>query len=78
VDATNPAENARAVAQTLPNAVLLDVENASHEALPIPAVQDVVIDFLKGADVRGRTIRTEAPRYPTLQEALAQTPRPAQ
>src|SRR5215207_4936661 len=56
LDATNPAENARDVARGLANAVLLDVENAAHEALPVPAVQDAVVDFLRGADVRGRRI----------------------
>ncbi len=33
LDATNPIENARDVARGLPNAVVLEIENAAHEAL---------------------------------------------
>jgi hypothetical protein len=40
------------------HAVVLDVENAAHDALPIPTVQDAVLDFLRGADVRGRLATT--------------------
>jgi pimeloyl-ACP methyl ester carboxylesterase len=70
LDATNPAENARAIAATLPNATLLDVENAAHEALPVPAVQDVVVDFLRGEDVGGRSLTSAVPVFPTVDEAL--------
>lgn len=74
LDATNPVENARDVARGLANAVLLEVENAAHEALPAQAVQDVVLDFLRGADVRGRRIVATAPHFATVEEALK--PRP--
>jgi hypothetical protein len=76
LDATNPAENAQVVAAALPNAVLLEVENAPHEALPAPAVQEVIVDFLKGIDVGGRTLRAAPPLFPTVEEALrpVQTP----
>ncbi len=70
LDATNPVENAREVARGLPNAVLLDVEYAAHEALTVPAVQDLVVDFLRGVDVRGRRIAAAPPRFATVEEAL--------
>jgi pimeloyl-ACP methyl ester carboxylesterase len=70
LDATNPVENARAVGRGLPRAILLTIENAVHEALPIPAVQDVVVAFLSGEDVRGRTVIAPVPRFPTVEAAL--------
>jgi pimeloyl-ACP methyl ester carboxylesterase len=74
LDATNPVENARDVARGLANAVLLEVENAAHEALPAQAVQDVIVDFLRGADVRGRRIVSAAPHFATVEEALKPGP----
>ena len=70
LDATTPVENARDVARGLPNALLLDVENAAHEALPVPAVQDVVVDFLRGIDVRGRRPADTPPHFPPVEKAL--------
>jgi pimeloyl-ACP methyl ester carboxylesterase len=70
LDATNPAENAAEVARYLSNAVRLDVENAAHEALTIPSVQDVVVDFFSGKDVRGRRVRADSPHFLTLDESL--------
>jgi pimeloyl-ACP methyl ester carboxylesterase len=74
LDATNPVENAREVAQYLTNAVLLEVENTAHEALPVPAVQDVVVDFLRGVDVCGRRIAATLPHFPTVAEVLQAAP----
>jgi pimeloyl-ACP methyl ester carboxylesterase len=74
LDATNPVENADDVARGLIGAVTLDVENAAHEALPVPAVQDAVVDFLRGTDVRGRRIVAPAPHFPTVEEALQPQP----
>jgi pimeloyl-ACP methyl ester carboxylesterase len=70
LDATNPVENARDVARGFANAVVLEVENAAHEALPVPAVQDVVVDFLRGEDVRGRRLVAATPHFVTVAEAL--------
>ena len=70
LDAANPIENARDVARDLTNAIVLDVENAAHEALPAPAVQDVIVSFLHGADVRGRRITASTPHFATIAEAL--------
>lgn len=37
-------------------------------------VQDVIVDFLRGADVRGRRIVTAAPHFATVEEALKPGP----
>jgi pimeloyl-ACP methyl ester carboxylesterase len=74
LDATNPIENAHDVADGFPNAVVLEVENAAHEALPVPSVQDVVVDFLSGADVRGRRLIAATPRFTSVAEALQVAP----
>lgn len=75
LDATNPIENANDVARNLSGATMLEIGNAAHEALPIDAVQQVIVDFLKGANVRGRTVSASVPRFPTLAEALQPQPR---
>jgi hypothetical protein len=69
LDATNPIENARDVERGLPNAIVLEIENAAHEALPVPDVQEVVVRFLSGADVRGRRLRAPTPRFASIEEA---------
>ena len=77
LDATNPSENARDVATGLRNSTLLEVANVAHEALPVAAVQDVVVDFLRGTDVRSRQLRGSRPHYLTVTEALQPTQRRA-
>jgi pimeloyl-ACP methyl ester carboxylesterase len=77
LDATNPAENARDVAPGLTRATLLDVANVAHEALPVAAVQDVVVEFFRGTDVRNRRIAGSRPHYLTLTEALSPSSRRA-
>ncbi|MGH9867673.1 MAG: alpha/beta fold hydrolase [Candidatus Polarisedimenticolia bacterium] len=74
LDATNPVENAAEVARGFPNAVSLDVENAAHEALTVPAVQDVVVEFFRGGDVRGRSIAASPPRFLSVEEASRPQP----
>jgi pimeloyl-ACP methyl ester carboxylesterase len=71
LDATNPVENARDVATGLTNSTLLEVANVAHEALPVAAVQDVVMDFFRGTDVRGRQVSGARPHFLTITEALA-------
>lgn len=71
LDATNPVENAAEVARGFPNAVSLEVENAVHEALPVPAVQDVVVEWFRGVDVRGRRLAVPPPRFATIEAAAA-------
>ena len=74
LDATNPVENAHDVARGLTNAVLLDIEDAAHEALPAPDVQDVVADFLAGIDVRGRRLAAAPPHFFRVAESLRPAP----
>jgi hypothetical protein len=74
LDASNPIENAREVARGFSNAVVLEVENAAHEALPVPAVQDVLVEFLKGSDVRGRRLAAAPPHFASIAEALQPPP----
>lgn len=74
LDATNPFENATEVARGFANAVSLEVENAAHEALPVTAVQNVVVDFFRGADVHGGHIVAPPPRFATIEVAAAPLP----
>jgi pimeloyl-ACP methyl ester carboxylesterase len=69
LDATNPIENAREVARGLPNAVVLEIENAAHEALPVPDVQDIVVRFLNGGDVREHRLVASTPHFASIEEA---------
>jgi hypothetical protein len=70
LDVTNPIENARDVARGFGSAAVLEVENAAHEALTLPAVQDVVVGFLGGTDMRRRRIAAPMPHFATIAEAL--------
>jgi hypothetical protein len=71
LDATNPLENAVEVARGFSNAVSLEVADAMHEALPVPAVQSVIVDWFRGTDVRGRRIVASPPRFLSVEEAAA-------
>ena len=75
LDATNPVENARDIGVGLTNSTLLEIGNVAHEALPVAAVQDVVVEFLRGADVRNRQIAGARPHYLTVTEAISPPPR---
>jgi pimeloyl-ACP methyl ester carboxylesterase len=70
LDATNPIENARDVARGLVNSTVLEAANVAHEALPVDSVQAVVIDFLKGTDVRNRQVSAPRPHFLTITQAL--------
>ena len=74
LDATNPVENAAQVARGFPNAVVLEIENAGHEALPVLSVQDAVVDWFRGTDIRGRRIAAPPPRFPSVDEAATPAP----
>ena len=71
LDATNPIENSQDVARGLTNSTALEVANAAHEALPVDSVQAVVVDFLRGNDVRARRPAASRPHFPTVPEAVA-------
>jgi pimeloyl-ACP methyl ester carboxylesterase len=74
LDATNPVENAAEVARGFPGAVSIEIANVGHEALPVPAVQDVVVDWFRGADLRGRRVAAPPPHFASVQEAIAPAP----
>jgi pimeloyl-ACP methyl ester carboxylesterase len=74
LDATNPVENAAEVARGLTNAVSIEIENAVHEALPAAAVQEVVIRWFAGDDVRAVRLSVDRPRFLTIEQALAPPP----
>jgi pimeloyl-ACP methyl ester carboxylesterase len=74
LDATNPIENAEDVARGFPNVVSLEVDNAVHEALPVLAVQDVVVDWFRGVDVRGRRLVAPPRRFASVEAATAPIP----
>lgn len=71
LDGTNPLENAVQVARGLPNAVSLEIPNALHEALPVPAVQSLVVDWFRGTDIRDRRLTAPPPRFVSVEEAAA-------
>ena len=58
-----------------PDSTHLVVENGGHETLPSEEVQAVVIDFFKGANVRGRVVSFAPPEFLSVEEAKAQAPR---
>lgn len=60
LDSNTPPSRAEEVRYGFSRGVHLVVDNAAHETLPLAAVQDAVVDFLRGADVGGRRI-TSAP-----------------
>lgn len=55
LDANTPAAEAEEVRFGFPRGIHIVVENGWHETLPSPPVQDIVVDFFRGVDVRGRT-----------------------
>jgi pimeloyl-ACP methyl ester carboxylesterase len=76
LDGTNPTANALDVARGFPNGVLLEVENAAHEVLPLSPVQEAVADWFRGRDVSGRRLSAPPPRFLPVDEAsLLPTPR---
>jgi hypothetical protein len=71
LDPNAPPAQAEEVLAGFPNGVHVVVENGSHETLPAAEVQAVVLDFLGGADVAGRTISLPAPDFPSPAAILA-------
>lgn len=75
LDANTPPFQAEEVRWGFPESTHLIVENGGHETLPGEEVQAVVVEFFKGADVRGRAVSFAPPRFLSIEEATAQTPR---
>ena len=69
LDATTPSFEAEEVAWGFPSGVHLVVENGFHETLPEEEVQKLVVDYLDGADVKGRRVAAPPPHFLSLDEA---------
>jgi pimeloyl-ACP methyl ester carboxylesterase len=69
LDANTPPFQAEEQRWGFPNSTHLIVENGGHETLPAAEVQQVVLDFFKGQDVKGRSVSFERPRFLTVEEA---------
>jgi pimeloyl-ACP methyl ester carboxylesterase len=62
LDSNTPPYQAEQVRWGFPNSVHVIVENAGHEStLPLPEVQKLMVEFLKGVDVSGRRIVAASP-----------------
>ncbi|HEX7078422.1 MAG TPA: alpha/beta fold hydrolase [Candidatus Eisenbacteria bacterium] len=69
LDGITPPFQAEEVCWGFPRGVHLVVENGWHETLPFVAVQDAVVDFLGGADVRGRRVSVPPPKFADVERA---------
>ncbi len=72
LDANTPPWQAREVAWGWAEATHIVVKQAGHETLmPYGPAQEVIVDFLAGRDVSGRTIELPPLRFMSVEEALA-------
>jgi pimeloyl-ACP methyl ester carboxylesterase len=69
LDATTPSFEAEEVAWGFPNGVHLVIENGFHDTLPEEDVQQLVVDYLGGTDVKGRRVTAPPPKFLSLDEA---------
>ena len=69
LDANTPPFQAEELRWGFPNSTHLIVENGGHETLPSTEVQQVIVDFFKGQDVKGRAVAFVRPRFLTVEEA---------
>lgn len=67
LDTNTPPFQAEEVRWGFPNSTHLIVENGGHETLPSKAVQEVVADFFKGTDVRGRSVIFDTPKFVSVE-----------
>ena len=72
MDSGTPPANAEKIRWGFLNGAHIIVENGFHETLPARAVQDVVVDFLKGQDVSARRVTLERPMFLSMEQAKAQ------
>lgn len=62
LDSNTPPYQAERVRWGMPNSTHIIVENAGHEStLPLPDVQKLIVEFLKGGDVNGRRVIAPSP-----------------
>jgi pimeloyl-ACP methyl ester carboxylesterase len=71
LDAKAPVFEAEEIRAGLPNSAHLIVDNALHETLPIPEVQDVVASFLAGRDTGSQRLVVPPPQFLTIDQAKA-------
>jgi pimeloyl-ACP methyl ester carboxylesterase len=65
LDSNTPPYQAEKVRWGFPNSTHVIVENAGHEStLPLPEVQALIVEFLKGGDVSGRRVIGKVPNVP--------------
>ena len=69
LDATTPSFEAEEVAWGFPNGTHIVVENAFHDLLPEDSVQQLVLDFLSGTDIKGRRVAAPPLHFLSLDEA---------
>ena len=69
LDATTPSFEAEEVSWGFPNGVHIVVDNGFHDTLPEEDVQQLVVDYLGGADVKGRRVAAPPPKFLSLDEA---------
>jgi pimeloyl-ACP methyl ester carboxylesterase len=72
LDSNTPPAQAEEVRYGFSHGVHLVVANGGHETLPLPAVQDAVVDFFRGADVGGRSLTSGPIAFLTIEEAANQ------
>lgn len=71
LDSNTPPSQAEEVRYGFRHGMHLVVENGGHETLPLPAVQDAVVDFFKGDDVGGRSLRAAPIEFLSVEEAAS-------
>jgi pimeloyl-ACP methyl ester carboxylesterase len=75
LDQTTPLSSIEAFRTWWPHAVTLDVDNAGHETLPIPIVQDAVVSFLRDGRIASPHVTIEPPKATPIAEARKAAPR---
>jgi pimeloyl-ACP methyl ester carboxylesterase len=69
LDAKAPAFEAEETRVGFPNSAHLVVENGFHETLPIPEVQQMIVEFLAGRDVPTQRLLATPPAFPSIAQA---------
>jgi hypothetical protein len=74
MDAKAPVFEAEEIRTGFPHSAHLIVENASHETLPLPDVQRVVVRFLAGMDTPSQRLTVPPPQFPTIEQVRTSKP----
>jgi pimeloyl-ACP methyl ester carboxylesterase len=74
LDPNAPSAQAEEARRGFFNGVHLIVENAGHESLPAAEIQNVIVDFFKVQEIRGRTVSLPRPRFISIEEAKSPPP----